>query len=456
MSNAATFARRWHWFEGASGHSVELLPDQGYLVSGETQLDSIHSGVVLLRTDSLGDTTMVRQFPDYEAGSGLLCRLADSGYVVVGTRNAYHILVTKYDAADDSAWAWLSPYTGLVSAVIPTFDRGCLVVGRLPDTGASFGMAKLTAGGQESWVRSYRDPRVYGSFARGVVQTRDSGFVLCGDCYDYFGPYLRLVRTNPDGDTLWTRLNTQLSGPYVPAVCETPDSGFLLAGREFDTIANTNVLLLLRTNSAGDITWSRDIALPGMQTSAAALAMTQDAGYILAGQIDWFDSARVWLVRLDAAMDTQWTSILPGVLRENAASVRPTPDQGYVVVGTSEAEGQSLLLYKTDSLGRIASGIAEGSAANPRLRASVPALSVAPNPITSSLNPLISYSLPAAGPASLKLYDAVGKLVRVLKRGWARSGVSDFELRASDFPSGVYLLELVVGSDRVTRKLILE
>ncbi len=455
-SASVTFARRWHWFDGAVGHSVELRPNQGYLVSGEAQLDSVHSGVVVLCADSLGDTTAVRQYPDYDPGGGLLCRLADSGYVVVGTRNSYHILVTKYNAAGDSVWAWLSPFTGLVSAVIPTFDHGCLIAGRLPDTGVSFGMTKLTADGQESWVRSYRDPRVHGSFARGVAQTRDSGFILCGDCYDYEGPYLRLVRTRPNGDTLWTRLDTSMSGPYVSAVCETPDSGFLFAGSELDTIAYTNRLYLLRTNSAGDIAWSRDIAPSGAQTSASALAMTRDGGYILAGQIDWFDSARVWLVKLNAAGDTQWTSILPGVLIENAASVRPTADSGYVVVGASQADGWSLLLYKTDSLGRIASGIIEGPAPTPDLRPLTPSLRVAPNPAGSSPNPLISYSLPDAGAISLKLYDVTGKLVRVLRSGWTVSGVSSFEFRVSDFPRGIYLLELVAGPDRVTRKLILE
>ena len=63
-SASATFARRWHWYDGAAGHSVELLPDQGYLVAGEIRIDMVHNGVVVLCADSLGDTTMVRQFPD--------------------------------------------------------------------------------------------------------------------------------------------------------------------------------------------------------------------------------------------------------------------------------------------------------------------------------------------------------------------------------------------------------
>jgi hypothetical protein len=437
---------------------VELLPDQGYLVSGETQIDSVHNGMVVLCADSLGDTTMVRQFSDYDPGSGLLCRTADSGCVVVGTRASSHIAVSKYAANGDPLWDWLSPFVGPVSAAIPTFDSGCVIVGRIPDSLSSFGMVKATAGISGSWMRSYPDPRIYGSFARGVAQTRDSGFILCGDCFAYEGTYLRLVRTNANGDTLWTRLDTCVSGPDVPAVCETPDSGFLFVGSELDTGTYTNVLLLLRTNPAGGTLWSRNISYPGAQTSASALAMTRDGGYIAAGQIDWSDSARVWLVKLDSAGDTQWTSILPGVLSENAAAVRPTPDQGFVVVGVSEADDRSLLLYKTDSLGRIASGIAEGPPLSPDPRPPTPSLRVAPNPTASSLNPSISYSLPAAGHISLELFDISGRLVSTLVSGYHPAGSYSCSLLTTHYSlaCGVYLLELVAGPDRVTRKLILE
>ena len=461
-----TFAHRWHWFNGTGGHSVELLPGHGYLVAGETQLDSIHNGVVVFRADSLGDTTSVRQFSGYDPGSGMLCRVADSGYVVVGTRNSYHILVTKYTANGDSTWAWLSAYAGEVSTVIPTFDGGCLVAGRLPDTGVSFGMVKLAANGQESWVHSYPDPRVHGSFARGVAQTRDSGFIMCGDCYDYEGPYLRLVRTNPNGDTLWTRIYTQPSGPYVPAVCEAPDSGFLVAGSELDTFTGANALYLLRTGPAGDIVWSRRLARPGTATSAAAMAKTWDGGYVLAGQIDWFDTARVWLVKLDASGDTQWTSILPGVLREAAASVRQTDDLGCVVVGTSEADGRSLLLCKTDSLGRIFSGMSERPAAPSRLQASTVGLKVCPNPaaIRSPQYAIrIAFSLPVACCIGLKLYDATGRLLATLATGYHAAGNyavpvshSDGDIGHSRPARGVYFLKLDAGPDHITRQLILE
>lgn len=82
-----------------------------------------------------------------------------------------------------------------------------------------------------------------------------------------------------------------------------------------------------------------------------------------------------------------------------------------------------------------------------------PSLCVAPNPCSRFPTLSLSCSLPAV---SLKLSDATGKLVRVLCIGRARSGVSNFRLRVSDFPQGVYLVRLETSGRQFTRKLILE
>jgi hypothetical protein len=76
-----------------------------------------------------------------------------------------------------------------------------------------------------------------------------------------------------------------------------------------------------------------------------------------------------------------------------------------------------------------------------------------PNLVTSSITPIISYSLPIACRISLRLYDAAGRLVRVVRAGRTASGTSQFALRTSDFPRGVYFLRLAAGGAHATCKL---
>ncbi len=439
-----TFERRWHWDRENIGRSVALTADSGYLVSGQTWAGSDQYGIVLARTDSLGDTTSVQHLSDVNNGSGYLCRLPGGNFVTAGVRSGGRVFARGYDPSGDSIWDYDQSPRGLVYALIATGDGGCLIAGR--DSLLHMGLIKLDSAGQEEWNHGYRDPRIQGSTAYGAAETRDSGFILCGDATDYMGSYVRLVRTDSQGETLWTRLYSGPVGPSLQAVCETADGGFLAVGSEFDTLQAQNAVYLMRTDSNGAVTWTRNISPSGAGTEAMELRETGDGGYVIAGTIDWGDSARAWLIKLDANADTVWTNVLPGIGREEAEDVRQNRDGGYVVAGTSDSVGGSLLLIKTDSLGEVMTGVLEGEMP---VRERI-GLSVSPNPVCGVVK--VEWSLPTRSSARLSLYDALGR--QVFSPPLLRA--PPFRIRTSSFPQGVYLLRLESDSDSATKKLVIE
>jgi hypothetical protein len=443
---ATTFHRQWQWYAQDVGRSAAQLEDSGYIVSGEVQVSTNVFGAVVARTNQFGDTTAVSHILNLDTGGGFSCRLSDGGYALLA-ESAKKILVRKYNAAGESAWDYRSTWGGPISAFVPTFDGGCLVAGRIPDTAHDMGVIKLAADGHEEWARCYDEPRMFDSWARDVSQTRDSGYIICGDANDYVSSNLRLVRLTPNGDTVWTKLYHGPVGPALTAVREMTDSGFLAVGEEFDTLNNRDALYMMRTTSHGDTVWTRQLAPTGAASQAAAMCATSDGGYAIAATIDWGDSARAWLLKLDANADTVWTSVLPGSGKEQAADVQQTADGGYVVAGTSDSAGGSVLLIKTDSLGLVPYGVAEGKPAFPERIA----LSVAPNPASGGVR--VKWSLPAgARPAALRVYDSQGRLVHssfVIHH-------SSLSLGLRSFPAGVYLLRLDSSFGSATRKLVVE
>jgi len=439
-----TFERRWHWFREDVGRSVALTADGGYLVGGQIWVDSNEYRMVLVRTDSLGDTTSVRYVLGASNGSGYLCRLSGGDFVAAGVRSGPRVSARGFDPSGDSIWAYDSPRRSQVYALIATSDGGCVIAGR--DSALDMGLTKLNSAGHEEWNHGYDDPRIQGSTAFGVAETRDGGFMLCGDATDYMGSYIRLVRTDSVGDTLWTQLISGPVGPSLRAVREMPDGGFLAVGSEFDTLGSKSALYLLRTDSTGAILWTRNIPMPGAGTTGLAMNTTQDGGFVVAGQIDWSDSARAWLVKLDSAADTVWTSVLPGRAKERSVDVCQTADGGYVLAGTSDPPNDSILLFKTDPLGHIEVGIAE-ERPTPGERI---VLSVEPNPSRDVVR--VEWSVPVRSVARLSLYDALGRQV------FSSSGLrtSPFGIRTSPFPQGVYLLRIESDRGSATRKLVIE
>lgn len=440
------FERRWHWFEENVGRSVALAADGGYVAGAGTRIGSNNYGATLAWVDSLGDTVTVRQVAGLDNGAGYVCRVGDGGCVLAGTHDTGRVFAQKFSAAGDSVWTYSPSVRGLVYAVIGTADGGCLIAGRIPDSMSHMGAVKLDSTGQEEWSRYYGDPRVFGSLAHGAAQTQDGGYILCGDAHDYMDSYSRLVRTDSAGQEVWNRLYAGAVDPSLADVIETSDGGFCAAGLELDTLSFQNALYLLRADSTGALVGTGSFPLPGAATRATAMDATRDGGYVVAGQIDWGDSAYIWLAKFDVDLDTQWTRMLGRGGREGANDVRSTPDNGYVVAGTSDSAGGSLLLIKTDSLGGVISRVAEEKSP---VRERV-ALSVTPNPASGVV--CIEHALSGNAVANLRMYDVTGRQVYVSLG--LRASESQLDLRSMS--AGVYLLRLESDRGSSTRKLVIE
>jgi len=78
---------------------------------------------------------------------------------------------------------------------------------------------------------------------------------------------------------------------------------------------------------------------------------------------------------------------------------------------------------------------------------------IVPNPVRGPAR--ISFSLPNAKDASLRVYDVAGKLVNTLWSGRAAAGRHSVNL-GNVLPGGTYLVRLTVGGDTRTRKLVVQ
>ncbi len=416
------------------------------MVSGETQVETGSYGVVIARTNSDGDTVWVRHILDMDAGGGFACRTTDRGYAVLA-ESAGSILVRKLSAGGDPVWTYRSTWGGPISGIFATADGGCVAYGRIPLMEYDMGAIKLAADGREEWTRWYDEPRMFDSWARGACEAASGGFILCGVASDYTSVNLRIIRVNPAGDTTWTRLYHGPVAPSLDAVAETGDKGILAAGRAYDTLAAREAIYFLRADSAGTELWTRYLSLPGAATRAAAIRPTDDGGFIIAGTVDWYDSSRVLLVKLNSACDTVWTRVLGGEGMETGADVQQADNGGYVVAGTSDNGTRRIVLFRTDALGNTATE--EPGLGTPALAR----IMIAPNPAASA-----AVLLSLAGtlepttlqPLLLSISDISGRCVF----SSFISSPSSFPLDLRSMSAGVYLVKLSADGFSATQKLV--
>lgn len=75
-----------------------------------------------------------------------------------------------------------------------------------------------------------------------------------------------------------------------------------------------------------------------------------------------------------------------------------------------------------------------------------------PNPFNPSTT--ITYELPEASDIELRIFDALGRIVRTLVHGYHIAGVHHAEFNALDLPSGVYYYRLTAGDQALTKKMV--
>ncbi len=76
-----------------------------------------------------------------------------------------------------------------------------------------------------------------------------------------------------------------------------------------------------------------------------------------------------------------------------------------------------------------------------------------PNPFNPTTQ--ISYTLPQAGPVTLRVFNALGRQITALEDAERRAGTHTITFNAAHIPSGVYFYQLEAGTTTKTRKMLL-
>jgi hypothetical protein len=473
-----TFERTYTWHMG-HGHgesfSIEQLADLGYILVGIVD-DSVDMGASLIRVDSLGDTLWFRMYkpPSGGGGGNGVCVTLDNCFVIAGDKGGVGVSdawAVKVDSLGDTVWTYTyaGPGYDYFAFVAATRDTGTIFCGRL-NTGSSFGMAlaKLTRDGQLSWHKVYEPANPDASSSGGYCfETPDGGYLAFGVFAapwpgDTISAYL--VRTDSIGDTVWTSSFRPLLR-YIESgsMCMTYDGGCAVCVTT--TGKEGSVGSLVKLDSLGDSLWGRilfrDSAIH-RQLWLSSVQETPDHGFVIVGYLEReggaaSDTSRVLLVRLDSLGDTLWTREFDGLDpgecdHDRGYWVVNTKDGGFAIAGTAD-RGLAYLI-KTDSLGLVEVGTEEP-------RRAAPALAMAearPNPAKDEVR--IRWQLPVEAQVSLRVYNAAGRLVKVLADGRTKPGAYTSVWNGTDaegrrLTNGVYFYALDDGAKRISGKLVL-
>ncbi|RPH92159.1 hypothetical protein EHM69_13180, partial [candidate division KSB1 bacterium] len=199
---------------------------------------------------------------------------SDGGYIVAGETTSFleHVsdaYLVKLNSAGDLQWqrtyGAVNEYTSnLISAVVQTSDQGYILAGSTIVSNWTYAyVVKTNANGDTVWTRVFWDPHASLDIpARGVLETEDGGCLIAGYAAYSFPAhgYMYLLRLNSMGDTLWTRFMREresIAYEYCNAIIPVSEGGYAIAGYRYTEGSNNVDALLVKVTETGVVQWWR-------------------------------------------------------------------------------------------------------------------------------------------------------------------------------------------------------
>ncbi len=205
------------------------------------------------------------------------------------------------------------------------------------------------------WSHTYGGAESDGG--RSVIQTRDGGYAVAGYTFSsgVNDADVYLIKTDSMGNELWSNTFGGNGREYGNAICQTADFGYIITGYTTSFGAGAKDVYLIKTDSAGQLQWSKTYGGSGSDGGNFVYVLGND-GYLICGYTESYGHGEndIYLIRTNTSGDTLWTKTYGGIESEWGNSLFQTDDRGFLITATTGSFGvgqRDIYIVKTDSLG---------------------------------------------------------------------------------------------------------
>jgi hypothetical protein len=231
-----------------------------------------------------------------------------------------------------------------------TFNHNYIIAGSTEtpiDNDENVYLSLVDSNGNVLWSKTYGGTG--NESANCVRQTSDSGFIMAGvtDSYGAGFTDFYIIRTDKNGDTLWTKTFGGTEYDYGLSVENTLDGGFIFSGQESSTNGGIANIYVIKTDASGNSQWTKSFPM-GAWTGAISAIQTPDSGYVVFGDFEnnvtGLGDYDLYWMKLDKTGNILLTRTFEdSTSNDYAEAFRKTNDGGFII--GSEKEATRTLTY---------------------------------------------------------------------------------------------------------------
>jgi hypothetical protein len=330
----------------------------GYILAGHWVNPSASDDMYLLKTDSMGNIEWTKTLGDtsYEE-SGSVLQTADSGFIINGYTassgaGGTDVLLAKTDKNGNLVWSKVYGNTGFEQSMgFIRNNKGEYIISGYTtgmSTQAGIFMMVTNSAGNLLWSKVF-PTGVLGSAC--LKQTADGGYIM-GSAYLSGTGKGWLIKMDSTGTVSWSKKYGGSGTDAIRCVEQTSDGGYIAAGTTTSFGAAGVDIYLLRTDSAGSLLWSATYGGTGLD-NAISVHQLAGNGFVIGGSSSSFGNMTYHglLFKTDSAGNIEWSKIYNAPTSQ-VWDAWQTSDNGFILSGNGYNNGMpDLTLIKTDSSG---------------------------------------------------------------------------------------------------------
>jgi len=201
-----------------------------------------------------------------------------------------------------------------------------------------------------------------------LIQTSDGGYAIAGTTTSFGAGSedVYLVKLDANGNLQWTKTIGGENEDLGSSLIQTSDGGYAIAGTTNSVGAGRGDVYLVKLDANGNLQWTKTIGGKNAD-GGSSIIQTSDGGYAIAGYTKSFGAGDwdFYVVKLDANGNLQWTKTI-GAKNKNysKSSLIQTSDGGYAIAGYTSSFGAGetdVYVIKLDKNGNACCAVSQTS-----------------------------------------------------------------------------------------------
>jgi len=288
-------------------------------------------------------------YQNYECGGNDICSLSDGSFLLIGMHSQYPsgliIKINHYGNVLDTTY--LVGYATYTCA--PTNDNGCIVMGYKLNSSDEMYAAKINSNGKIVWIKEYSNTPA--SICFKVIRMSDNMYVACGIVSNWLGYVLKF---DSNGIRIWQKTFTSGFFKAFTNISESFDNKYLLGGIIDENITKS---IITKLDTSGNIIWEKYYLYNNQAINKLTINKIT-TNYMVSG--DYYDTvqqlAKSLFFKIDSSGNMSNTYVLPYYQNYNAyhSDSKVINKNRYLfLIRKGKFDTLQTVAYITDSVGNI-------------------------------------------------------------------------------------------------------